>query len=195
MIIFIIILIIIGMIAFYIWKTGLMNEEHFNEVQDLLNEIHARDSKIIDYEETIKAKKTKLEEENEEMASLNETIKELKEQYSSAVKEYNSKIDNLSMQLEIKNNLLIKESKKLAVTEESRRKSAGAVGGLTAKVNALSKELDQTIKDRNKAVEELQKAKYTIDFYKKHRKSPDIEKIKAYDFQFKEVEKRQNEKK
>ena len=83
--IIIIILIIIGMIAFYIWKKGLMHKEHWDEVQDLLNEIHARDSKITDYEETIKAKKTKLEEESEEIAILNKTIKELKEKYSSTV--------------------------------------------------------------------------------------------------------------
>ena len=188
MIIFILlILAIIGLIAFYIYKTEILTKEHLDEVQDYLNEIAARDEKIRKYKETITEKKTKLQEENEEIGNLNKEIENLKNKLSLTIKENKSRIDDLTLQLETKDKLLIKENKKNAELvrkikekEDLRRKSAGSAGGLKTEINKLKKELE--------------KAKYTIDFYKKHRKTPTEEEIKAYDYQFKAVEKRQKEK-
>ena len=65
---------------------------------------------------------------------------------------------------------------KLDQKELARRKNAGAIGGLKAKINELT--------------EKLNKANYTIEYYRKSKK-PNIEEIKAYELGYKEVEKRQ----
>ena len=70
---------------------------------------------------------------------------------------------------------------KLAEKEHTRRVTQGTTCSLKAKISRLEKT--------------LQKANYTIEFYKTHQKSPTIEELKAYDFQFKEVEKRQKNEK
>lgn len=85
-------------------------------------------------------------------------------------------IKDLDNQITTYNDRIQKLENKLANKEHSRKISAGAVGGLKAKINQLQKELD--------------KANYTIEFYKTHQKSPTVEEIKAYDYQFKQVEKK-----
>lgn len=65
---------------------------------------------------------------------------------------------------------------KLQEKETARRKNAGAIGGLKAENNKLKQELD--------------KANYTIEYYRKSKK-PNIEEIKAYELGHREVEKRQ----
>lgn len=67
-------------------------------------------------------------------------------------------------------------TKKLQKKEQSRRASAGAIGGLKAKINDLT----------NK----LAKAEYTIEYYRNNRKKPNVEEIKAYEYSRKAVEKR-----
>lgn len=66
--------------------------------------------------------------------------------------------------------------KKLEKKEQQRRKSAGAIGGLKAKLNEL------TI--------ELEKANHKIHWLKTNQKAPTKEEIIAYETQMKEVEKR-----
>ena len=64
---------------------------------------------------------------------------------------------------------------KINEKESLRRKNASAIGGLKCKINSLTKELEQ--------------ANYTINYYRKSKK-PNVEEIKAYEYQRKEVEKR-----
>lgn len=183
-------------------------------MKDLFNDIRA----WLDYIKN-REKNEKKEEINEDtIRELRNTVQKLKNERKEELKqrEYiskekdnlialrNKRVDVLSGQLADSNkrndelrSILEKTSKELNTTkiklkekEKSRRKSAGAVGGLTTRVNALTKELDNTNNCLKQACEELSKAKYTINFYKKHQKSPSIEELKAYDYSRKEVEKR-----
>ena len=183
-------------------------------MKDLFNDIWA----WLDYIKN-REKNEKKEEINEDtIRELRNTVQKLKNERKAELKqrEYiskekdnlialrNKRVDVLSGQLADSNkrndelrSILEKTSKELDTTKEelakekkSRKKCAGAVGGLTARVNALTKELDNTNNCLKQACEELSKAKYTINFYKKHQKSPSIEELKAYDYSRKEVEKR-----
>ena len=77
-----------------------------------------------------------------------------------------------------------KENKKLQEKvqekETARRKNAGAIGGLKAKINELK--LD------------LERANQKITWLKTNQKAPTKEEIIAYETRMKEVEKRQKEK-
>ena len=98
-------------------------------------------------------------------------IQKLKKKYKEKI----LLIKDLDNQITTYNEIIHELEGRLANKEHSRKISAGAVGGLKAKINQLQKELD--------------KANYTIEFYKTHQKSPTVEEIKAYDYQFKQVEK------
>ena len=188
MIIFILlILLIIGLIVFYVYKTGLLKKDHLKEIQDLLEEINARDKTISDHKKTIKSKKNKLEKESEEITNLNQELKELKDKLSSTIIEKNSRIADLEIQLEIKDNLLIKESKKLKEKENNRIASVGTISSKQRKINNLERELIE-LKENHK--QELFIKDKAIRFWKEKCKQPDVEEVKAYDFQQKEVEKR-----
>lgn len=114
-----------------------------------------------------------MNEQRAELIKLQENrIQNLTKKHGELKKEINKLNENLELKKKIINDL----EKKLNEKEQSRRKSAGVVGGLKAKINQLQKELD--------------KANYTINFYKTHQKSPNIEELKAYEYQQKEVEKR-----
>lgn len=205
MIIFILlIVVIIGLITFYVWKTGILKKEHLKDVEHLLDEISARDDKVREYEKTIINKKTKLEEESNEIFNLTNENKELKEKLSSTIKEFNSKFDDITLQLETKNNLLIKESKKtidlenkLIEKEHQRRANASTVGAKQAKINKLEgkiKSLKQQLNESDMLVgsvlKDLDIANKKMQFYKSKLPEPTLEELKAYDYQFKEVEKR-----
>lgn len=184
MIIFILlILVIIGLIAFNVYNRGLLNKEHLDELNNLYDEIFSRDEKIKNYEETITLKKTKIEKESEEILNLNNEMKDLKEKLSSTIKENNSKIDSLNIQLETKDNLLVKENKKTQKLEKQ--------------VMSLEKKLERqvTITEKKQAeIDELvQKeivADRTIDFLKKHMRAPSMDELKAYTYEHREVLKR-----
>jgi len=162
MIIFILlILVIIGLIAFNVYNRGLLNKEHLDELNNLYDEIFSRDEKIKNYEETITLKKTKLEKESEEILNLNNEMKDLKEKLSLTIKENNSKIDSLNIQLETKDNLLVKENKKTQKLEKQ--------------VISLEKKLERQVtiteKKQTEIDELIQKgiiADRTIDFKKTH---------------------------
>ena len=71
-----------------------------------------------------------------------------------------------------------KLQEKLKDKELARRKAAGAIGGLKAKINEL------TII--------LEKANHKINFLEKSKRAPSKEEIIAYETAMREVEKRQN---
>lgn len=132
--------------------------EKYKEIEKLKKEI-----KNCDFMNEQRAELMKLQENR--MQNLNKKYGELKKE-----------INKLNEDLELKKKIVNDLEKKIIEKEQSRRKSAGVVGGLKAKINQLQKELE--------------KANYTINFYKTHQKSPNIEELKAYEYQQKEVEKR-----
>ena len=69
---------------------------------------------------------------------------------------------------------------KLQEKEKARRKNAGAIGGLKAKINELK--------------QDLERANQKITWLKTNQKAPTKEEIIAYETRMKEVEKRQHEK-
>ena len=141
---------------------------------------------------------------NDILKSKETEIKELKEKLSSTIRENNSKIDDLTLQLETKDKLLIKENKKVIDLEkqvkekEGQRKSnASTVGAKQKRINHLEKEngiLKKKLKDSDLLVAETMKdieiANNKIQFYKSKVPEPTIEEVKAYDYSRKEVEKR-----
>ena len=138
------------------------------------------DHRLIEYKEQVdKLTKEKKEQEYiaKEQSNLvllrDKRVQSLSDKYSSIVKRNNelrNTVQTLSNKISELNALILEK-------EEARRKNAGAIGGLKAQVNNLTKKLDQ--------------ANYTINFYKSHQKSPTLEELKAYEYSRKEVERRQ----
>lgn len=132
-------------------------------------------------------------EKNKEISALKEELKKsdfLNEERAELMKLQENRIQNLNKKIKelkirqkdlveiIAEDSIIKEDleKRLTEKEQTRRKIAGSLGGYKAKISQLQKELE--------------KANYTINFYKTHQKSPNIEELKAYEYSRKEVEKR-----
>ena len=137
------------------------------------------DHKIIEKNKEISTLKEELKKSdflNEERANLiklqEKRIQNLNKKYTELKKE----IKGLNEILEVKKEIINDLEKKVTEKEKSRRASAGSLGGYKAKISQLQKELE--------------KANYTINFYKTHQKSPNIEELKAYEYSRKEVEKR-----
>lgn len=113
---------------------------------------------------------------------MNEQRAELMKLQEKRIQNQNKKIRELKIREKefiekMADDLKIREDleKKLNEKEQSRKASASALGGYKAKINQLQKELD--------------KANYTIEYYRKSKK-PTLEEIKAYEYQRKAVEKR-----
>lgn len=136
------------------------------------------DHKLIERHKQIRA----LQEELARKECLEKERTDLMALREKRIQQLNKKITELNLQkrelveclayAQIKMNML---EDKLAKKESSRRKNASAIGGLKAKINSLTKELEQ--------------ANYTINYYRKSKK-PNVEEIKAYEYQRKAVEKR-----
>lgn len=89
--------------------------------------------------------------------------------YAKRTDELRSVVETLS-----KENDVINEQ--LKIKELARRKTAGQVGGLTAKINVLKKD--------------LARANLKINWLSNNQKAPTKEEILAYELQMKEVEKK-----
>ena len=77
-----------------------------------------------------------------------------------------------------------KLQEKVKEKELARRKNAGAIGGLKAKINLLNTNIIHLCKD-------LERANQRIIWLKNNQKAPTKEEIFAYEMRMKEVEKRQ----
>lgn len=192
-------LFIAGVISFHCIRVKKIEKKHDEEMDKLCDELDARDKTIADYETTITKKKNKLQEESEEISKLNTKIKEYKTKLSDTIKENNATIDGLNIQLETKSNLLIKESKKnielekkLKEKESKRIASEGTISSKKKKITNLENEIKE-LEEKHK--KELMVKDNAIKFWKEKCKQPDVEELKAYDLQFKEVEKRIKERK
>lgn len=135
--------------------------------------------------------------ENLKEKELNDRIDQLRglaKEQSDLLVLRNNRIDNCNQEItdlrkrndELRRNLntTMKENEKLQEKvkekEKARRKNAGAIGGLKAKINELTKDLER--------------ANQKITWLKTNQKAPTKEEIIAYETRMKEVEKRQKEK-
>lgn len=137
------------------------------------------DHKLIEKQREIDKQKVETAEykylvaERQKLIQLQEKrIQNLNKKITGLKKEKKELCDSLA-NAQLKMNVL---EDKLNEKEQSRRASAGAIGGLKAKINDLTNE--------------LAKAEYTIEYYRNNRKKPNVEEIKAYEYSRKAVEKR-----
>ena len=133
------------------------------ELNDKINELNDEIEKLL-----------YIGKEKENLIALREKrIEALNNKISSYVKrndELRSVIETMSNE-----NEAIKEQ--LETKELARRKNAGAIGGLKAKISVLKKD--------------LARANQKINWLCNNQKAPTKEEILAYELQMKEVEKRQ----
>ena len=156
-----------------------------NKDNDLIN-----DNQIIRKNKEIEKLKKEIESykyyENERINLIQlreKRIKELNQKYGELKKElkdayeklYEEQMSNAKLQE------VIKEK------EHQRRQNASVIGAKQGKINRLEKKMDDLKKQHEL---EILSKNATIEYLKKHRRAPSEEEIKAYDFQFKEVEKR-----
>ncbi len=106
---------------------------------------------------------------------LSETMEQRLKNFADKIGELQKERKELQEMIINQTNCIEVLTKKLQKKENLRRKNASAIGGLKCKINNLTKELEQ--------------ANYTINYYRKSKK-PNVEEIKAYEYQRKEVEKR-----
>ena len=144
-----------------------------------------KDNDLICANEMIKATKkmTKLEKQIEQLSYIGrekDNLIELKDKRIEAIgnkiSSYAKRNDELRSVIETlsKENDVINEQ--LKIKELARRKTAGQVGGLKAKISVLKKD--------------LARANQKINWLSNNQKAPTKEEIIAYELQMKEVEKK-----
>ena len=185
---------IASVIIFCCLRVSSLTEEYEKELDQASEDLNARDKTIGDYEITITEKKNKIQEDEKEISKLKTEIEETKQKLSNTIRDTNSTIDSLNIQLETKSNLLIKETKKnielekkLKEKELKRIASVGTANSKQKKISNLENEIKELKEEHKK---ELLVKDNAIKFWKEKCKQPDVEDVKAYDFQQKEVEKR-----
>ena len=153
---------------------------NFKDWLDYVKDCKKNMEKVTTYEDTIKG--------------LNETIDTLKRNLETEImisKEKDESIKLLDNRIQIANqrySYLKKEEKenskkiqtleKLVIKKEHQRRiNASAMGGLKKQINSLE--------------DSLERANLKINWLQNNQKAPSKEEILAYDFQFKEVERRQ----
>ncbi len=148
------------------------------EKTDLTIDLMNAGTAIKNYKETLDISKTTAaaarKRFNKTISELIATISGLNLSLSSA--------ESYIEELKTDNNRL---SLKLEEIENKRRKSASACGGYVTKINKQAKALDNLSSN-------LSKANQKIAWLSKRRGSPTFAEINAYDYQQKEVEKRQS---
>ena len=144
----------------------------YNDNKDLLGE-NTLEKELREEIEKLKAnskeKDNLLVLRNKRIDSCNEEIIDLKRR--------NNELRKAMQELGKENKKLYE---KLQEKETARRKNAGAIGGLKAKINELK--------------QDLERANQKITWLKTNQKAPTKEEIIAYEMRMKEVEKRQKQK-
>lgn len=165
------------------WYLGVCDWLNYvRNYKEAKNNEEITDGEKIELNKKIKKLQKELKD-REYIAKEKDSLLELKEKRIEAmgnkISSYAKRCDELRSVL----NTTMDENKKLTEKveqkEQARRKNAGAIGGLKARINELE--------------EQLIKANYTIEFYRKSKK-PTLEEIKAYELGHREVEKRQKQK-
>ena len=117
------------------------------------------------------------QEKDNLIATLNKRIDVMGTDLSNTKKRNNELRNTIAILYKQNEDLEVKLNEK----EKARRKNAGAIGGLKAKINELK--------------QDLEKANHKVIWLKTNQKAPSKEEIIAYETRMKEVEKRQKEKK
>lgn len=109
------------------------------------------------------------------------------ESMGNKISNYAKRNDELRSVIETQYKENEKLQEKIKEKELARRKNAGAIGGLKAKINLLNTNIIHLCKD-------LERANQRITWLKTNQKAPTKEEILAYEMRMKEVEKRQKQK-
>lgn len=125
-----------------------------------------------------------LENERINLIHLREnTIHELQKKYGELHRELKELTEKLNQE-KAENTKL---EKLLNEKEHQRRQKSSILGAKQGKINRLEKKIEEL---NNEHKLEILSKEATIEYLKRHRRAPDIEEIKAYEYQRKEVEKR-----
>ena len=146
-----------------------------NKDNDLICEqrLIEANNKVDELEKIIDNLKTLLKEKDTLITLRNKRIETTNQKCSDLIR----RNDELRNNLETSGKEIKELSLKLNEKELARRKNAGAIGGLKARINELKLALD--------------KANHKINFLENSRHAPSKEEILAYETRMKEVEKRQ----
>jgi chromosome segregation ATPase len=144
----------------------------YKDNKDLLGE----NLKEKELQDTIEKLTTNSKEKDNLLALRNQRIDVLNQEITD-LKQRNDELRR-NLNTTMKENEKLQE--KVKEKEKARRKNAGAIGGLKAKINELTKDLER--------------ANQKITWLKTNQKAPTKEEIIAYETRMKEVEKRQKEK-
>ena len=141
------------------------------------------DGTIVELNKKIK-KLQKEAKDREYIATEKDNLLALKEKRIEAmgnkISNYAKRNDELRSVIETQYKENEKLQEKVKEKELARRKNAGAIGGLKAKINELK--------------QDLERANQKITWLKTNQKAPTKEEIIAYEMRMKEVEKRQKQK-
>ena len=200
MIIFIILVIVtVGLIIYGFYKYMVLNKEHQKMIDEHLDDIFEREKSKELLRQKIDRKNIEISKKEETINDLKKVQDNLKNEISSTIKECNLKIDSLMIQLETKDKLLIKESKKVQELEntlkEKNNKRIANIGIITSKQKKINNLENQIKKLKENQKIELDKKDDVIKFYKSKIPEPTIEELKAYDYSRREVEKRKKDEK
>lgn len=157
-----------------------------NKIEKLEKEVEERKRINLEKDNLIQLREQRLDELNKKYSELKKTIK---------------KLDEMNIQRENEISMLKTD---VRTKEHQRRANASSIGAKQKSINSLNKKLEAykeelsiMTKENSKQIKEIKELRETIkknekiiEFYKSNRKNPTVEEVKAYDFQFKEVEKR-----
>lgn len=144
---------------------------------------------------------------NKEEHELIKKIAKRTEGYTKQIKMCNKTIKEQDEKIDTIYKFLMQSIDTCNEKEDSRRKLASKIGGLTTSLNtqkeknklllklskSLEKQLDVKTKENEKAEKELEEIKRQLEFFKNHRKAYSMEEYKNYVECRKELEKRLKE--
>lgn len=163
------------------WYAGVCDWLNYvRNYKEAKNNEEITDAEKVELNKKIKKLQKELKD-REYIAKEKDNLLALKEKRIEAmgnkISGYAKRCDELRSVVNTQYNQILDLEDQVKEKEQARRKNAGAIGGLKAKINEL--------------IEKLDKANYTIEYYRKSKK-PNIEEIKAYELGHREVEKRLN---
>ena len=156
-----------------------LDEKYQKKIEELENTINSIKNLNKWREDAITKKKRVIKKEQQEKEKLNNQISELKEKLSSTIQEDKTKIEYLETQIQIKDQLLIKEQKKIKEKDKERIAHLGTIVAKDKKIENLEKKI---LKEEERHKEELAKRDYTINYLKKHMRAPTLKELKDYQF-------------
>lgn len=151
----------------------------------------------LEFDKQIAEKNNKIQELKKHISELKEAEKEQNRLFQlreTRIQEFSKKYGELRKELKSVYEQLYDEQisnakleEQLEEKEHQRRQKSSIIGAKQGKINRLEKKIEEL---NNEHKLEILSKNATIEYLKRHRRAPDIEEIKAYEYQRKEVEKR-----